>query len=449
MNRTLSALLFVAPLGLASAQQPTNPAPTKPIRMGATAAPAVAAAPAPADAVELAAQHGFHPFLLRYHSGDALPDFDLLAADGTTTKFAAARGAAPTVVVMAPSLGSDAREVALRDGAKAIQTRYADYGVKVLFWGLWMPKDEFLAAAKAQQGNWPFPLFGDPAGPYAGDPADQDARMAHHRTTVLGRLFQGGMTTPLPACFVVGKDGTLAGSFAMRGAEPPFDGIGNLLLRAGVKLGDKDMPAKVAPAAAFAKPPERAPEAPVELVAVGTAAKDFAMVGVDGKPVRLADYAGKVVVLDFWATWCGPCKAALPHVQELAAHYQNQGVVVIASCTNDGKKAFDGWIAEHAAKYPNIVFAFDPLERSPERGSRAHYGVGGIPQQFVIGRDGRIASMVTGYMQGEVLLDAALAAAGVDVSAEVIEQAKGNQAKRDEMERDRKVKPALPLKPGK
>jgi hypothetical protein len=84
------------------------------------------------------------------------------------------------------------------------------------------------------------------------------------------------------------------------------------------------------------------------------------------------------------------------------------------------------------------VFAFDPLERSPERASRKLYGVSGIPQQFVIGRDGKIASAVTGYMKGEVLLDAALVAAGIDVPAEVVEQAAKDQVKRDEMARGRK-----------
>ncbi|MCB9878966.1 MAG: TlpA family protein disulfide reductase [Planctomycetes bacterium] len=444
MKSTLT-LLLLAPFGLALAQEPVEPEAARPIRMG-TAAGAPIAAPAGAeDAMELAVKLGFRPMLLRHWSGEALPDFDLLAADGATVKFSAARGSAPTVVVMAPSIGDNLS--ALRDGAEAIREHYADYGVKVLYWGLWQAKDEFLAAARDEQQKRGIVLFGDPAGPYAGDAGDQDARMAHHRTTVLGRLFQGGMTTPLPACFVVGADGKLAGSFGMRGAEPPFDGIGNLLLRAGVKLADQHMPKKVAPAAVFAKPPERAPEAPVEMVEAGTKAADFAMVGVDGQPVRLADHAGKVVVLDFWATWCGPCKAALPHVQELAAHYKDQGVVVIASCTNDSKKAFDGWIKEHAAKYPDIVFAFDPLERSPERGSRVHYGVSGIPQQFVVGRDGVIKSLVTGYMMGEVLLDAALAAAGVEVPAEVLEKAKADQLKRDEMDKTRKVKPALPLKP--
>ena len=434
MNSIRAALCGLASLAVVSAQEPDKARSPQPMR--AVAAP-MAAKPA-AQGAALAREFGFMPGLLRYHSGDALPDFELLGADGNAVGFAAARGKAPTIVVMAPSIATDERTTALKEGAKAIDARYASYGVKTMVWGLWMPRAEFLASASEQAGSWPFALFGEPVAPFAGDVADQEARLAHHATTVLGRLFAGGMTTPLPACFVVGADGKLAGSFALRGAEPPFDGIGNLLLRAGVELRDADRPSKVAPEAAFAKPAPRPVETPVEMVKPGAKAADFAMVGVDGKPVRLADYVGKVVVLDFWATWCGPCLAALPHVDEVAAKYKAQGVVVIASCTGDDQEAFDRWIGENAAKYPNVVFGFDPLAKSPERASRKLYGVGGIPQQFVVGRDGTIAAAVTGYMKGEVLLDAALAAAGIEVPAEVLEQARKDQQKREEMARGRK-----------
>jgi len=81
----------------------------------------------------------------------------------------------------------------------------------------------------------------------------------------------------------------------------------------------------------------------------GSAAPDFASLDRAGAEVRLADHRGKVVVLDFWATWCGPCKAALPHVQDLATKYRDQGVVVIASCTSDARGAFDKWLQQNQA----------------------------------------------------------------------------------------------------
>jgi thiol-disulfide isomerase/thioredoxin len=405
------------------AQEAPKALPLRPVG----AAPAVAQDPA-----EVAQALGFSPSMLRYHSGDALPDMDLLGADGKLVKFSAARGGHPTIVLMAPTVASDERTGPLLRGAKAMAERYEPYGVLVQVWGMWMPTEDFLAEAKKAAPLWPFTLFGDPVGPYRGARENQEERMAHNLTTLSGKLFKGGMSLPLPACFLVDGQGALLGTIAVRGEQVPFDGIANLLLRGGVKLEDKDRPAVVAPASAFAKAPPRPVEAPVQLVAIGTEAKDFEMVDVEGKPVRLADYRGKVILLDFWATWCGPCKAAFPHVQELAAAYKDQGLVVVASCTSDGQKAFREWVKANAGTYPDILFALDPQERKPERASRTLYGVGGIPQQFVIGRDGVIKAAVTGYMAGERLLDAALAAAGLQVPAEVLEQAKKDQAKRDE-----------------
>ena len=390
-------------------------------------------APAAAAQDPAAAQKfGFLPSMLRYHSGDVLPDISVLTADGTEAALSTLRGKSLAIVVMLPGIGSDPRMVQSLEAIKTVAERYAGYGVKTLVGGIWMPRSEFLVAAKEQASKWSFTLFGEPV-EQLGPTDDQDARMAHHKKTVMGKLFQGGMTSPLPVAYVADAEGKLVGTFQVRGANMPFDGIANLLLRAGVKLADKDQPSAVAPASVFVKPAPRPVEAPVQLVAVGTQAKDFAMQDVDGKTVKLADYAGKVVVLDFWATWCGPCKAALPHVQEVAHKYRDQGVVVLASCTNDGRAAFAKFVAENAATYPDIVFACDALERSPERASRTLYGVSGIPQQFVIGRDGKIASMVDGYMQGEVLLDAALAAAGVKVDPAILEQAAKDRAKREQV----------------
>jgi len=426
-----AGVLLASPVVSLLAQDPPRPLPLRPV--GAVpAVPAVAQ-----DPTEVAQALGFSPSMLRYHSGDALPDFDLLAADGKLVKFSAARDGHPTIVVMAATVAADERTGPLLRGAKAVAEKYEPYGVLVQVWGMWMPSEGFLEEAKKAAPLWPFTLFGDPVGPYQGDRSDQEARMAHNRTTLSGKLFQGGMSMPLPACFLVDGKGALVGTFAMRGEQVPLDGIANLLLRAGVKLADKDRPAVVAPEAVFAKAPPRPVEAPVELVATGTEAKDFEMVDAEGKPVRLADHRGKVVLLDFWATWCGPCKAAFPHVQELAAQYKEQGLVVIASCTSDGQKQFREWVKANGGTYPNIVFAFDPQERKPERASRTLYGVGGIPQQFVIGRDGVIKAAVTGYMAGERLLDAALAAAGLEVPAEVLEQAKKDQEKRDERSKPR------------
>ncbi len=169
------------------------------------------------------------------------------------------------------------------------------------------------------------------------------------------------------------------------------------------------------------------------MLAVGAAAPDFTTTGLHGKRVKISDYRGKVVILDFWATWCGPCIASMPHTQEVAAHYKDQGVVVLGSCTSDTRDKFDAWVKANQEKYPDFIFAHDALERADDRASRKLYGVSGIPTQFIIGRDGKIAAIQIGYLKGEVMLDAALAKAGINVAPEILVQAVEDQNKRDAM----------------
>jgi len=163
------------------------------------------------------------------------------------------------------------------------------------------------------------------------------------------------------------------------------------------------------------------PASKPELLGVGALAPDFESKDLAGKTVRLADFKDKVVVLDFWATWCGPCMRSLPHTQAVAQRYQDQGVVVLANCTSDTRAAFEGWTKTNQAKYADIQFTCDPNERGSatydERASRKLYGVSGIPTQFVIGRDGRVVAALVGFTEGDTRLEAGLARAGVNVDA--------------------------------
>jgi thiol-disulfide isomerase/thioredoxin len=165
------------------------------------------------------------------------------------------------------------------------------------------------------------------------------------------------------------------------------------------------------------------------LLKVGAVAPDFVSNDPAGKKVNLSDFKGKVVVLDFWATWCGPCIASLPHTQEVAKQGKDQGVVVLAACTSDTRAAFDKWLKANQGKFPDIVFTSDPNERGSagyaERASSKHYGVSGIPTQFVIGRDGKVVASIVGYSAGDSRLEAALARAGVKVDPDAA--AKGEE----------------------
>src|SRR5207302_8651459 len=121
----------------------------------------------------------------------------------------------------------------------------------------------------------------------------------------------------------------------------------------------------------------------------------------------------------------------MPHTDEVAKHYKDQGVVVLGSCTSDTRDKFEAWVKTNQEKYSNFIFAHDPAERSAERISIRLYGVNAIPYQFIIGRDGKIAATQIGYLKDEVLLEAALAKAGIKVEPEILEKAQADQAARD------------------
>jgi len=162
------------------------------------------------------------------------------------------------------------------------------------------------------------------------------------------------------------------------------------------------------------------------MLAAGAVAPDFVSFDLAGREVRVSDYRGKVLVLDFWATWCAPCVASMPHTQAVAAKYADQGVVVLAVCTGDKRTRFEDWVKLKSAAYPALRFTLDPHEQGTaeeeNRASSALYGVPAIPTQFIIDREGRIAGTTTGYLPGDNSLEKALAAAGVKVDAAVLAQ---------------------------
>ncbi len=160
-----------------------------------------------------------------------------------------------------------------------------------------------------------------------------------------------------------------------------------------------------ATATAYTPPP---PEEPKPLLANGAAAPNFAVEDVSGKTVHLADFAGKVVVIDYWATWCGPCQSALPGTDKVAKEYQPKGVVFLPVCSWDDKSAFTPWVNDR--KNWSMTFYFDPAGRGKDSIAGTLYKVSGIPTQFVIGKDGKVAWSTVGYdgENGEKNLSAAI-----------------------------------------
>ncbi|MCF7688014.1 MAG: redoxin domain-containing protein [Cephaloticoccus sp.] len=357
-------------------------------------------------------------------TGQPLANFTAQDENGKMVQFAdLARDKTVVISVWSASYGLPDEALAFQD---AWARKYADQGVVFLGLGAYGTREDFDVWMANNRAKISFPVLFDPAGKLTPPkPVNQmnDTEKAAFKVAskdyyakVLPMQLAGGMMAPVPHQIVVGPDGNLLGFYVGSG-PPTADSLGNLLIRAGIKLAAEDMPRKVF---TVEESKEAPPPPKVDLLKVGAEAPDFPTTDVDGKLVKLSDFRGKVVILDFWATWCGPCLASMPHTQEVAAHYKDQGVVVLASCTSDKRKSFETWVKRYQSQYPDIRFAHDALEKSNDRASRLLYGVGGIPQQFIIDRNGKVVALVTGYLKGEAILDAALAKAGIQVDPALI-----------------------------
>ena len=169
-------------------------------------------------------------------------------------------------------------------------------------------------------------------------------------------------------------------------------------------------PALSADAFAFTAPANAtaiAPVAPHPLLTVGSEAPDFQVEDAGGRPVRLADFRGKVVLLKFFATWCWTCKESLPATNVLADKYAKQDVVVLAVDIWNSREAFRAWTAR--TPYHAIRFTHDPHPQGTDAAS-ALYHVTATPTEFVIAKDGKIVSVSTGYEGPSARYDQAIAA---------------------------------------
>jgi thiol-disulfide isomerase/thioredoxin len=116
----------------------------------------------------------------------------------------------------------------------------------------------------------------------------------------------------------------------------------------------------------------------------------------NGEEVKLADLKGKVVLIDFWATWCGPCLAAVPHTNELQAKFKDKGLVVIAVCHSRGAEKMEQTIKERKIEY---LTAADVDGKTVEA-----YHVRSFPDYYLVDRAGnlRIADCANGAVDEAV-----------------------------------------------
>ena len=126
-------------------------------------------------------------------------------------------------------------------------------------------------------------------------------------------------------------------------------------------------------------------------IQVGMLAPDISLPGPDGKVHTLSGLRGKVVLLDFWASWCGPCRKANPHVVEMYKKYKSKGFEVF-SVSLDRADAKDNWAA--AIKQDGLIWANHVSDlKYWDCEPAGRYGVHSIPKTFLIGKDGKILAL--------------------------------------------------------
>ena len=125
-------------------------------------------------------------------------------------------------------------------------------------------------------------------------------------------------------------------------------------------------------------------------------APSFAVRDLDGKAFRLLDYKGRPVVLDFWATWCVPCRATMPHLSALQERYRDQGLVVVGLSVDDaGPQAVRRFADRMGVKFR--------LAMASERVLDLYGPIRSIPTTIFIDRQGRLVRRVVGYVDGETM----------------------------------------------
>ncbi len=128
-------------------------------------------------------------------------------------------------------------------------------------------------------------------------------------------------------------------------------------------------------------------------------APDFALKDADGKVVHLSDYKGKVVLLDFWATWCGPCKIEIPWFMEMQRQNKDRGFEVVGVAMDDeGWEAVKPFISQLGVNY-RVVIGNDTT-------AQLYGGVDALPTTFLIDRSGKIAAVHIGLTSKKDFEDA-------------------------------------------
>lgn len=135
-------------------------------------------------------------------------------------------------------------------------------------------------------------------------------------------------------------------------------------------------------------------------------AKEFTLKSIDGKQISLSDYRGKVVLVNFWATWCGPCRTEIPWLIGIQQKYAGQGFTIFGLAMDDEEESVvSPWVAKErfsvngesvAMNYPILIGSSEVAE--------SFGGLLGFPTSVLISKDGKIVKRVTGIIREDEIL---------------------------------------------
>jgi peroxiredoxin len=128
------------------------------------------------------------------------------------------------------------------------------------------------------------------------------------------------------------------------------------------------------------------------LPAIGAAVPDFALKSDSGRNVRLSELRGQVVLINFWASWCNPCRQELPLLNKIYAQYRAAGFTLLAVNVDDNRKDAEAMLKRLGLRFPTL---FDGNKNVAKL-----YGVDTMPATLVIDRDGRVRYLHRGYYDG-------------------------------------------------
>ncbi len=128
------------------------------------------------------------------------------------------------------------------------------------------------------------------------------------------------------------------------------------------------------------------------LALAGKTAPDFRLRSSDGTHLALSEFRGKIIVLNFWATWCLPCREEMPNLERIWTEYRSQGVIVL------GLDVQDDW--DDAVAFSRKLKVSYPILHDPEQTRMTAYEVTALPTTVFIGRDMRIRNRFVGGYQG-------------------------------------------------